>query len=204
MDLSLLNIFPLPVGIMLNFVNRGCWSDASKRKSFSSCHQCLLGKLLQHRYLLQCPAPTVHSAFPGPRVCNVGFFSGNRLLQCMEILQYQSSTHQHFLQCPFLWCMVTGSTHQPATSPINSLEYFCTGVPLMRHFPVNSFPKHPRRKFLESSTGMEPQCFLFHSMNQVCTLSKKIDLVAKITHAFLASVKSMRASGKTMLVYQGG
>ena len=32
---------------------------------------------------------------------------------------------------------------------------------------------------------------------------REIDLVAKVTHAFLSYVKSTRTSGKTMLIYQG-
>lgn len=38
---------------------------------------------------------------------------------------------------------LASSTHQPAASPGNTLGLFCSRVLLVRHFSVNSFPKHP-------------------------------------------------------------
>lgn len=67
MDLGPLNIFPMPVGMMLSLVLRECWKGIAGERDFPPWSLSIpLGGFLHHTWLLQSPTPATDAAAPRP------------------------------------------------------------------------------------------------------------------------------------------
>ena len=77
-----LNIFLLPTGTVLSFVNRECWRDIAEGKSFASCFLCACFLDSSSMFIFSSVSPRSFPIVHPLSMC--GFTSTARLLQCTE------------------------------------------------------------------------------------------------------------------------
>lgn len=134
-------------------------------------------QLLRYEWLLQHPTSPVHTASPAPRSTRTDCFSSTQPLQSLDDSGDRLLKHKQLVRCQGQPSGI--STWRPGAAPAVPRRRFCSGVPPVRHIPVNSFPHAPegrcpansRSEFPESSTIMAPQWLPCHALSSKVWIS---------------------------------
>lgn len=110
-------------------------------------------------------------------------YSLDMLLQCLWLLKHLAPA-------------MHGSQQQPvaATYPFTLSYWFCSGMPSLRHLPMNSLPTSQRMYFQQLSesrfpvslVNMAPWQFLCYSLSFDCALSTEVWISTLVGHCISA------------------